>query len=432
MQAFDTCKPEGCSRDGWRLFQLGLFFMPTSALLSGLALLASLTIRRPRLGQRPGTRPLTRWFMVLAVWMTISVLALPDSLEIKLRLFNWVPFFWMFCAATPYLSTPQSRKAFCCSLLLGTVPVVAVGLLQALFRWSGPWTVLGGLIAWEMPARFAQNGAGVFPNPNFTAAWYALVLPMLAAIADSTATRLLLSTLVAALAMTGSRTAMGGAIGGVLLLSWQRFWKPVGALLAALATLTAIALRAPAGSLAGNLSQRMTGGLANKIAPMLQGAGSTASDAIASGREPYRSELFAQAVGFVQQHPWLGKAQTLAGLAPIDSPKLLTHTHNIFFQLAIDHGLPLALMTTALVSWVVIKAWQRSSHQGAIDRALIVSATIALWLHAFDIPSFDSRINMLGWLLISSCWAQSSEQVHGTTGPSNTRAQDDDHPAAWP
>ena len=38
IQWLDSQRPAHCSRAGWRSFQLGLLFLPTSALLAGLGL----------------------------------------------------------------------------------------------------------------------------------------------------------------------------------------------------------------------------------------------------------------------------------------------------------------------------------------------------------------------------------------------------------
>jgi O-antigen ligase len=170
------------------------------------------------------------------------------------------------------------------------------------------------------------------------------------------------------------------------------------------ATLVSTAVLLPTSTGLGLLANRLSGGMASKISPMLHRAGSTAAEAIASGRDPYRSELFPQAVQFIQHHPWLGLAEPLLGLPPVPPPALITHTHNVVFQLSIQHGLPAALLLMAIVGWLLLRAWQAVG-PGLGDRALLASAVAAVWLHAYDIPSFDSRNNMLGWLLLSCCAA---------------------------
>jgi O-antigen ligase len=231
----------------------------------------------------------------------------------------------------------------------------------------------------------------------------------------------LLALLSTGVVLSGSRTALVGSTVGVLLLAWRRFWKPV-LLLAALQTaLVSLALLLPTDHGIGQLAQRLSGGLATKLAPMLRGAGSTASEAIASGRDPYRSELFPQAIQFIQHHPLLGLAEPLLGRPPVEPPALLTHTHNVAFQLSIQHGLPAAVLLVGLVLWLLRRGWQ-ARPQG-IDRALLCSAVAAVWLHAYDIPSFDSRNNMLGWLLLSCCWAVGAGGVGAATPPDLDGAQ---------
>jgi len=413
----DSQRPAHCSRAGWRSFQLGLVFLPTSALLAGLGLLGAISLWRPANEPSPLSRPLARWLLLLAVWMLVTLLATPTSLEVKLRLGNWLPFFWFALAARPYVDTPASRERLGLLVLVATVPALMVGLLQALLLFSGPWTGLWGLLNWDLPARFAAEGAGVFPNPNFTAAWYAMALPIAACQALSSKRRpwaiALLVLLAAGVVLSGSRTALVGATVGVLLLAWRRFWKPVLLLALAQAALVSTALLLPTSTGPGWLANRLSGGLASKFEPMLRGAGHTAAEAIAAGRDPYRSELFPQAVQFIHQHPLLGLAEPLLGLPTVQPPALLTHTHNVVFQLSIQHGLPAALLLMAIVGWLLLRAWQAVGPR-LRDRALLASAVAAVWLHAYDIPSFDSRNNMLGWLLLSCCAAVAAAAPRAT------------------
>jgi O-antigen ligase len=409
----DQQRPPNCHPAGWRAFQLGLVFLPTSALIAGLSLLASLTLWRPVAEPRPLSRPLARWLLGLGLWMLLTSVASPVPLELKLRLGNWLPFFWLLLAAPPYLATAAARDRFSLMVLVATVPALLVGLAQAVIGISGPWQALGSLLIWDLPARFAAQGAGVFPNPNFTAAWYAMAAPLAAArvLTLPASARavvrcvswLLLMLLAVALVLSGSRTALSGTLLALLLLSWRKFWKPLMVGLVMLVGLSVAALLLPAQSPAGLLAQRLSGGLGAKFMPMVQGAGSTAAEAIASGRDPYRSELFAQALQFVQQHPWLGLAESLLGGGPVHQPALLTHTHNVVFQLAIQHGLVASLVLLTIVGALVIRPWWSTRAMGFKDRALLAASLGAIWLHGFDIPSFDSRNNVLGWLLLTCC-----------------------------
>jgi O-antigen ligase len=410
----DQQRPPNCHPAGWRAFQLGLVFLPTSALIAGLSLLASLTLWRPTAQPRPLSRPLARWLLGLGLWMLLTSVASPVPLELKLRLGNWLPFFWLLLAAPPYLATAAARDRFSLMVLVATVPALLVGLAQAVIGFSGPWQALGSLLIWDLPARFAAQGAGVFPNPNFTAAWYAMAAPLAAArvltlpasarAGQRCASWILLLLLAVALVLSGSRTALSGTLLALLLLSWRQFWKPLTVGLATLVGLSVAALLLPAQSPAGLLAQRLSGGLGAKFMPMVQGAGSTAAEAIASGRDPYRSELFAQALQFVQQHPWLGLAESLLGSGPVHQPALLTHTHNVVFQLAIQHGLVASLALLTIVGALVVRPWWSTRNLGLKDRALLAASLGAIWLHGFDIPSFDSRNNVLGWLLLTCCY----------------------------
>jgi O-antigen ligase len=88
----------------------------------------------------------------------------------------------------------------------------------------------------------------------------------------------------------------------------------------------------------------------------------------------------------------------------VHQPALLTHTHNVVFQLAIQHGLVASLALLTIVGALVVRPWWSTRNLGLKDRALLAASLGAIWLHGFDIPSFDSRNNVLGWLLLTCCY----------------------------
>ncbi|MBM5798943.1 MAG: hypothetical protein FJ060_12430, partial [Cyanobacteria bacterium K_Offshore_0m_m2_072] len=250
--------PAHCSRRGWCAFQAGLFWMPSSALIGGLLLFLSLTLWAPLKQPRPLQRPLARVLLALATLMVVTTIAAAPALtlEQQLRLMNWLPFFWFFLAMRPYLSTPAARNRLAMALVAGTVPIAVLGLAQASWGFSGPWRALGGLLEWPLPALYGSRGAGVFPNPNFTAAWYAMVLPLAAAQVlrwrsasnapeHNIAARLSLSVLVLialALYVCASRNALLAAPLALVALSWRAFALPVLIACLSLAALLALAL----------------------------------------------------------------------------------------------------------------------------------------------------------------------------------------------
>lgn len=432
--------PERCQAPGWRLFQLGLFWMPTSALIGGVLLLLSLTALAPDKQNRPLRHPIALLWLVIAVSLLVTTMltAAASSTEEILRVFNWIPFFWFFLAAAPYLSSNTSRRRAIIALTAGSVPVAVLSLIQAVLGLSGPWQTAGGLIEWNLPELHKEYGAGVFPNPNFNAAWMALLLPLTTSLALNTqsattttkkhrlrfAPAACVSFLFAlSIYINSSRSSLIVSSTGLLLLSAKTFIAPISAAIAliGIGVLFTVMGKDASGELEAlhQFAEWSTGRLANKIETMVHSNSTTGN---------LRSDYYPRTIEFIKQHPWLGKSELALGDNSSDmlekaasiKPAGVAHFHSLPLQVWFDHGLPTLLLLTGLVIWIVYRGWkvhlrnQRSSDMKnrskkknnlrLTDRAILISATIAVVIHTFDIPSFESRINLLGWLLLSATW----------------------------
>lgn len=71
-------------------------------------------------------------------------------------------------------------------------------------------------------------------------------------------------------------------------------------------------------------------------------------------------------------------------------------------DLAVSHGLPVAAIVVGLVLWLLIRAARRGIARAAVfERAWWAAALVLVALHATDIPMYDSRINIAGWILLA-------------------------------
>ena len=90
---------------GGRMFRLGLFLLPSSALLAAVFLfMACLS------GSRRRERPVwqDRWmqpFLVAALLMLAGALGAETGSLAWAGLANWLPFFWAFWAFQPHLAS---------------------------------------------------------------------------------------------------------------------------------------------------------------------------------------------------------------------------------------------------------------------------------------------------------------------------------------
>jgi O-antigen ligase len=78
------------------------------------------------------------------------------------------------------------------------------------------------------------------------------------------------------------------------------------------------------------------------------------------------------------------------------------HPHNLPIDLAVSFGVPVAVLLVGLVLWLLIRSARAGMAAGALfDRAWWAAALVLVALHATDIPLYDSRINVAGWVLLA-------------------------------
>ena len=412
----DDSRPEGAAPLGWRCFQLGVLVLPTSALLSGLLLLLAL-IQGSRHRPEPWWQDRANQLLaVTAAWMVLAAactraFASYSPVLAWLGLANWLPFFWAFWGFQPYLATAQARRRVALALVAGTVPVLVTGLGQLFLGWSGPWQILGGAVVWWMAPTGNPPGrlSGLFDYANICAAWLALSWPLLLAALLQTARKRdhqgwlpLLTVLalaiaqVAAVFLTDSRNAWGALVLAVPLVLGPASWPwllpllLLGLLPVLLATLPGVpgVLQEPARHL---------------VPPSIWGR---LTDLNSHGHRPLaitRLSQWGTAMALIAERPWFGwGAAAFSVIYPLRTGFWHGHTHNIAIDLAISHGLPVAIAVVALVLWLLIRALRRGMTQGPVfERAWWAAALVLVSLHATDIPMYDSRINIAGWILLA-------------------------------
>jgi O-antigen ligase len=109
------------------------------------------------------------------------------------------------------------------------------------------------------------------------------------------------------------------------------------------------------------------------------------------------------ASGLIAERPWLGwGAAAFSVIYPLRTGKWHGHPHNIAIDLAVSHGLLVAVIVVGLVLWLLIRAARLGMAQGTVfERAWWAAALVLVLLHGTDIPMYDSRINIAGWVLLA-------------------------------
>ena len=426
--------PADCRPGGWICVQLALLLLPSSALLAGLALLAAITVLRPIGQPAPLSRPESRWLLLLSGWMLIGSFWAVRGWVAWVGLFNWLPFFWFYLAVQPYLQTSASRFRLGQWIIAGTVPVVAVTGIQKAIGWSALLDSFWGLIRWPMgdPA----TAAGMFDNPNVTAAWVAMTMPFLVAACLRHRQELqrrsgaIAITLAAsgALLINSSRNALA-TLPVIWALSCGRRGRQA-VLLVCVVYGGLVVLKFHQGessALAPLLGVAVPDGLIHKLNTMVNGMPENL-------RYASRQAIQLAALGYILKSPWFGLGENgfgqvyTADLAKIYGPTsgaIITHSHNLLLEFTLSHGIPALILLVAVIGRSLIQAAPLlGGRVQGLDRAWLLGTLVMLWLHLWDLPSFDSRVNILDWLLVAAVAVIGRSQATAGLSPPNDHALD--------
>jgi len=378
---------------GERLFRIGLFLLPSSALLGGLCLLAAAVI-----GSRGRAVPIwrDRWcqpLLLAAALMLIGALQATTGSLAWVGLGNWLPLIWAFWAFQPYLISERQRRNAAWMLVAGTLPVLLTGFGQMFLGWEGPWQLGGEAVVWFVAPGGKPLGrlSGLFDYANVAGAWLGVIWPlMIAAVLRPDGWRRRGAALVLALAagtavlLTQSRNAVGGLVLALPLVIGPSSWLLLLPVLLLVSSPLLLAL------LPDSILERL-----------LERGGDTPWKHTRLGQWTYAIQL-------VAARPWLGwGSAAFSVMYPIHAAKRWHgHSHNLPLELAISHGVPVALLIVGTVLALMMLALRRGMlRQAPLERAWWTSALVLLTMHFTDLPFFDARLNLLGWILLAGVCA---------------------------
>ena len=396
---------------GWSCFQLGIFCLPSSALISSLFLLVALfegsLQRRDFYWREYWNYPL----VLVTILMIVGSIRSYSGWLAWIGLFNWLPFFWCFWGLQPYLLTPQRRRQCALLLVVGSIPVLLTGFGQLWLGWEGPWELFDGLIIWFVTPGGAPLGrlSGLFDYANIAAAWLSGVWPFCLAFVlhpfiferNRIIPCALLIAFVSSMILTDSRNAWGAIVLGLPLVVGSASWGWLIPLIL-FCILPVIIAVLPVFDF--GIQQFARGIVPESIWMRLNDMQFTDSRTF----EATRIGQWQVAINLISEKPWLGwGAAAFSIIYPLRTGLFHGHSHNLPLEIAISHGLLVSCLINIFVfSLLIITAYNRnfyklnSEKSMIIDRAWWTSALILICFHATDIPLFDSRINILGWILL--------------------------------
>jgi O-antigen ligase len=144
------------------------------------------------------------------------------------------------------------------------------------------------------------------------------------------------------------------------------------------------------------------------------------TDAQFSGHRPLaitRLGQWAVALGLIAERPWLGwGAAAFSVIYPLRTGLWHGHPHNLPIDLAFSYGLPVAVLLVGFVGLLLVRSYRLGMVAAPVfERAWWASAMALVVFHATDMPLYDSRINIAGWILLAglASFGRPQRGLHG-------------------
>lgn len=342
----------------------------------------------------------------LTLLLGLSVVASQNPLESALEALNFWPFFIFYAALVVAINQlPQpwfTLGRWAHGLVLASLPISLRALLEFylkaptnLARWrSYPW------LNWlYLEPDYGHRADAVFGHPNVLASYLVIILGLGLGLCATYLSRPPSRWSYAIYGATGLALVgifCSGSRNGLLVAGLQL-------------VLFFMVIRSGRSLLWAGLAVS----LAMAIAIGVWGVGGR-SLTTALSTATLRLDAWRLALEMIPQHPWLGSGlgtfKHLYNPADFTVPDdLLPHAHNLWLTLAAEVGVPFTLGLTLVVGAMVLRGTlnllQGPGQNLGPDQALATGywlGFIGTALFAiFDLPFYDARVNVLGWLLLA-------------------------------
>jgi O-antigen ligase len=351
--------------------------------------------------------------------MVVNILVSQAPLESALQSMNFWPFFILYGAIATLLNHSQrpihTLKIWATGLVIASIPISARSLVEYYFKapanlehWLGtPW------LNWlYLQPDFGHRADSVFGHPNVLANYLMIMLGLglglwAAYLQQAPKQRALLpwiggatGLILIAIFCSGSRNGLLVAGLQIVGFGWlMRRYRYI--MLAGLGSLLAVALGV------------FTWGI----------GGRSLFDAFAT--ITLRFDVWRLAAEMIRTHPWLGSGLGTFKLQyePYSIPiyESVEHAHNLWLMLATEMGLIFTLGFVAIV-WAIVQRSLLTLIRGKMPVAekymlagYYLSFAGILVFAMFDLSFYDSRVNVLGWLLLAVIQAVGHQQYSPTT-----------------
>ena len=399
------------------LFLSGIFLLPSAFIFGSFFLLISLIIsflenKDKFLKDRWNYSVFICALIIFFSTLKNTLLLIPNELTnynkilIWINLFNWIPLLLGYAGFQTYLKSFPQRVLFAKFLIIGSFPVILSCFLQYVLGVYGPFEIFNGLIIWfQRPLNNSLGVSGLFNNANYLSAWLTIVIPFIfyfikKRVKNSGKIFLIIISLIFSyfIILTKSRNGLLALIFTIL-----SFYS-IKNIFYALSTFSLFAIISNYLLSLNNINQN--------IFITIYG----------DGFSP-RFFIWKSAIGLIKERPILGwGASTFPSLNYANNYKFgeyyvnAQHTHNIFFELAFNFGIPLSIIILLFILLLLGKVIKnnikfRNKNNNFHSKSWLIACLISLFLHMSDITLYDGRIGLIVCILFSGlrCILQEQE-----------------------
>jgi O-Antigen ligase len=387
---------------------------------------------------------LNQLLLILGTWMVIIALFADRKDFAILGLTNFLPFFIAFIAQSLLFRSIQQLRQMAWLLVIPSIPVSCLAIGQILWGWGFHFKLLpisdGDGILLDLLVKSGGEPIGrassIFyyatilasylvitftvsfglwveaigwaktanPEPSFP---LLLKLPskfqhfLRQPIVHHSGFGILMALNCTALFLTQSRNAWAIALAVIFVFSIGLGWRKLIGLITALMSLVMAAAYGPV-----PLSD-----WARTVVPRMIWA--RVNDELFLDRPipSLRTTQWKFAMGLIEKRPWTGWGlRNFSALYESATGFFVGHPHNLPLMLSCEMGIPATLIFYGVVGSIVAGSLRQvQRHQtGSRDRTTHLTLTIAFLsctaFSFFDVPIFDARINLLGWMLLAALW----------------------------
>ena len=397
------------------IFRTGLFFLPSAPSIASLFIVISLLIssfKRKASWFKDNSN-----FLVILITFLMLLSSVVQIFFIKssysevlnknsswIGLFNWIPFFWIFCSSQEFLKSKEDRICSSLILCLSTIPVIFSGIGQTFFNWHGPLKLLNGAIIWyQRPIDAISGLTAQFNHANYAGSWFTFILPLCIAQSFNQTSdknkkyflRFILVGIISCIFLTNSRNAWGSSILSIPLVlgtsSFQWFFPSILFIFTLILVTTQNFFESGIQNLLRNI-------IPNKVCQEFTYEGFKDLDVT-------RLEILQEAFRVIINNPLFGTgAASFTIIYQLEKGFWKGHSHNILTELSISYGIPCTVILVYFISRILVKSFHNiyiKDKKNIFDRSIWTAVIIFLLSQQIDIQYFDGRISLVFWILLA-------------------------------